>query len=469
MTVSPAITVIGCDGGPLSRPAAAALAAARCVAGAPRHLAVVALPDGVELVRFGAAEAGPPQAGDGGGASRQGGMTGRQPASARGGAASAMDAAISAILAHQGPVAVLASGDPGFFGIVRALVARGATPGVIPATSSVALAFARLGLPWEDALVLSAHGRAAQPVLAAALGCGKAAIFTAPGPTAGPERFIPALLAAGRLVYVAECLGAPGERVTRVTARQAEFADPNLVIALDPAGAAGAPGGARARDSDDRRARNGAARGRDVRGGHEPDGSARGARWMAGHLGAPDGWALPEDAFAHRDSMITKAEVRALVLARLGPGPGRTVWDIGSGSGSVAVECARFGAHVIAIEGDPAQCARIRANAAAHGVRLQLAEGHAPGVFAGLLPADAVFAGGGGDAALAAVAAAHPPRVVVALASVDRVRTVRDLLADEGYEVDGTALQASRLAALPGGSIRLAAANPVFVLWGNLR
>ena len=167
--------------------------------------------------------------------------------------------------------------------------------------------------------------------------------------------------------------------------------------------------------------------------------------------------------------MITKAEVRALVLARLGPGPGRTIWDIGSGSGSVAVECARFGAHAIAVEADAAQCARIRANAAAHGVRVQLAEGSAPDVFADLLPADAVFAGGGGDAALAGAAAAHPARIVVALASVDRVRTVRDLLAGQGYEVDGTAMQASRLAAFPGGSIRLAAANPVFVLWGNLR
>ncbi len=326
---------------------------------------------------------------------------------------------------------MLASGDPGFFGIVRALSARGAAPGVIPAISSVAVAFARLGMPWDDALVLSAHGRDARPVLAAALGCGKAAILTAPGPAAGPHRFIPPLLAAGRSVHVAECLGGPDERFSRVaTGPLPEFADPNIVIALD--------------------------------------GSAGGRRWMAGHQGAPAGWALPAAAFSHRDSMITKAEVRALVLARLGPGPGRTIWDIGSGSGSVAIECARFGAHAIAIEADPAQCARIRANAAAHGVRVQLREGSAPGAFAGLIGADAVFAGGGGDAALAAAAAARPARVVVALASVDRVRGVRDLLAGHGYLVEGTALQASRLATLPGGSIRLAAANPVFVLWGNL-
>ena len=54
---------------------------------------------------------------------------------------------------------MLASGDPGFFGIVRALRARKIEPRVIPATSSVTLAFARLGLDWDDALVISAHGR----------------------------------------------------------------------------------------------------------------------------------------------------------------------------------------------------------------------------------------------------------------------------------------------------------------------
>ena len=189
---------------------------------------------------------------------------------------------------------------------------------------------------------------------------------------------------------------------------------------------------------------------------------------MAGHRGAPAGWALPDEAFAHRDSMITKAEVRAVVLARLGPGLGRTVWDLGSGSGSVAVECARFGASVIAIEADPGQCARIEQNAAAHGVRVRLAEGRAPGILAGLPAPDALFAGGGDNAALgAALELGRPDRAVVTLASVDRVRTVSELLAGHGYGVVGLQLQASRLAGLPGGSLRLAAANPVFVLAGE--
>lgn len=417
------ITVIGCDGGPLRGAAATALAGARCVAGTRGHLGATELPSSADRVEFGsrpaAADPAVPQA-------------------------RSFDAALGAILSHPGPVAVLASGDPGFFGIVRALTERGARPTVIPAPSSVAVAFARLRLPWDDALVLSAHGRDPRPVLAAALGCAKAAILTAPGPDAGPRRFIPALLEAGRSVYVAERLGTPDERITELSAPAGHdltvFADPNVVVALDTA--------------------------------HAPDVS--GPRWMAGHLGAPDGWALPEDAFDHRDSMITKAEVRALVLARLGPGPGRTIWDVGAGSGSVAVECARFGAHVIAVESDPAQCARIRANAARHGVRVQIAEASAPHVFSappavGALPADAVFVGGGDDTVVGAAAEARPARIVVALASVDRVRVVRDLLTGHGYRVQGTALQASRLAPLPGGSLRLAAANPVFVLSGDRR
>jgi precorrin-6Y C5,15-methyltransferase (decarboxylating) len=190
------------------------------------------------------------------------------------------------------------------------------------------------------------------------------------------------------------------------------------------------------------------------------------ARWLAGHPGAPAGWALPEEDFEHRDSMITKMEVRALVLAKLGPGPGRTIWDVGAGSGSVAVECARFGAWAVAIESDPEQCARIRQNAARYGTLLRVVAGRAPGALAGLPAPDAVFAGGGDDDVLAAaVRAGRPSRVVVTLASVDRVRGVCQLLAGSGYRAGGSQIQAARLAGLPGGSLRLAAVNPVFVIW----
>jgi len=394
------VTVIGCDGRPLSPEATAVLGKAARVAGAARHLdaAGADLPPTTERIVI-----------------------------------KRLDDALDQIGAGPGPVAILASGDPGFFGIVRALRARGIQPAVIPAASSVALAFARLGLDWDDALVLSAHGREPRQVLAAALAHPKVAILTGPG-EAGPERLGTELLSAGRKVYVAERLGTGDESVTDLATRPAaRFGEPNILVAFDPA----APSA---------------------------------VRWLAGHPGAPHGWALPEEAFEHRDSMITKSEVRALVLSRLGPAPGRTIWDIGAGSGSVAVECARFGAWVIAVDSDPAQCARIRRNAASHGVYLRVREGRAPAVLADLPPADAVFAGGGDNEVLAAAARrARPERLVVTCASVDRVRAVRDLLAEHGYHADGTQLQASRLTALPGGSLRLAAANPVFVLWGERR
>ena len=408
------VTVIGCDGSPLTPAAASALAGASVVAGARRHLASVSVPPaaGVIVIQH-------------------------------------LDTALDAICAARGPAVVLASGDPGFFGIVRALRARGAEPVVLPAVSSVALSFARLGLDWADALVLSAHGRDLRPVLAAALAHPKTAILTGP-PEATAGQLRNALLAAGRTVYAAERLGTPDERVHDLTADPAAaVSDPHVLICLDPA----APGPA---------APGPAAPGPVASGARPPSP----ARWLAGHQGAPAGWALPEDAFEHRDSMITKAEVRALVLARLGPGPGRTVWDVGAGSGSVAVECARFGAWAVAIESDEGQCARIRRNAAAHGVRLQVVAGRAPDVLAGLPAPDAVFAGGGDDDVLAgAVKAGQPDRVVVTLASVDRVRGVTDLLTRAGYGAEGTQLQASRLAELPGGSLRLTALNPVFVIW----
>jgi precorrin-6B C5,15-methyltransferase / cobalt-precorrin-6B C5,C15-methyltransferase len=393
--------VIGCDGRPLLPAAVDAIAGAALVAGARRHLETVQVPPAAERVVI-----------------------------------NRLEVALDAICASRGPAAVLASGDPGFFGIVRALRARGITPEVIPAVSSVALAFGRLGLDWDDALVLSAHGRDVRPVRAAALAHPKVAILTGP-PGAGMGQLRSDLLAAGRKVYVAERLGAADERVRDLTQSPAgDVMDPHVLIALDPAvagpGAAGPP------------------------------------RWLAGHLGAPAGWAMPEESFEHRDSMITKSEVRALVLAKLGPGPGRIVWDVGAGCGSVAVECARFGAWAVAIEADPEQCARIRRNAAAHGVCLRVVAGRAPGVLAGLPEPDAMFVGGGDDGVLSdAVRTARPGRVVVTLASVDRVRSVGELLTGLGYRVAGSQVQAARLAGLPGGSVRLAAVNPVFVIWAD--
>ncbi|MDX3245168.1 precorrin-6y C5,15-methyltransferase (decarboxylating) subunit CbiE [Streptomyces sp. ME18-1-4] len=336
-------------------------------------------------------------------------------------------------------VVVLASGDPGFFGIVRALAERFGPDrlDVRPGVSSVAAAFARLGLTWDDAVVVSAHGRDPRTAVNVCRARPKVAVLTGPG--AGPAELGAALRHCARTLVVATALGDPErERVERVTPGDAAArdwgTDVSVVLSLD-----------------ETRLR-------------------AGARTVAGPEVPPAGWALDEAAFDHRDSMITKFEVRALALARLGPRLGDLVWDIGSGSGSVAVECARLGAAVSAVEKAADGVGRIRANARAHGVDVHAVHGTAPEALAGLDDPDAVFVGGGGRELpeIVGVCARRAQRtVVVAMAALDRVPAVRSALTDAGFGCDGVLLQSSRLAPLPGDVTRLAATNPVFLLWGT--
>ncbi|MEU1596067.1 precorrin-6y C5,15-methyltransferase (decarboxylating) subunit CbiE [Streptomyces sp. NPDC005708] len=338
-------------------------------------------------------------------------------------------------------VVVLASGDPGFFGIVRVLAERFGPErlDVWPGVSSVAAAFARIGLPWDDAVVVSAHGRELRTAVNVCRARPKVAVLTGPG--AGPAELGAALARARteRVLVVAGALGDPrSEQVERVTPEQAATRDwgtaVNVVLCLDASRATGP------------------------------------VRTVAGAPSGPSGWALEEDAFAHRDSMITKFEVRALALARLGPRLGDLVWDVGAGSGSVAVECARLGAAVSAVEKTPDGVERIRANAAVHGVDVHVVHGVAPAALDALADPDAVFVGGGGrelPAVVTACAARARRTVVVAMAALDRVPAARGALVAAGFSCDGVLLQSSRLAPLPGEVTRLAAANPVFLLWGT--
>lgn len=395
------ITVIGFDGSPLTGRAAEALAAASLVVGGARHLAAVPVPTQARTVVLGSLE--------------------------RGMAELARDA--------TGRAVVVASGDPGFFGIVRALRAAGHEPVVLPAVSSVAQAFARVGVPWDDALVVSTHGRdPAHQLTWAANVCrshGKVAVLTGPG--AGPAELGAMLTGTYRTLHVLTNLGTDSEEWLDCSPEEAalrSWSEPNVVISL-------APGDTRAA-----------------------------ARWLAGTDPAPAQWALPEHEFLHRDSMVTKAEIRALVLARLGPGLGRCVWDVGAGSGSIAVECARFGAYAVAVERDPEACARIEANAGTHDVDVAVVCGEAPAALQGLPDPDAVFVGGGGVPAVVAAAGRRPARLVATFAAVDHALAARAELRRRGYTVDGVQLAANRFADLPDDSVRFAATNPVFVVWG---
>ena len=344
--------------------------------------------------------------------------------------------ALAAIRAHPGDVAVLASGDPGFFGIVRALRCAGIEPVVTAGVSAVARAYARVGLPWDDAVVVSAHGRDPRIAVNACRALRNVAVLTGPG--SGPAELGAALAGWERTLIVAERLGDPDERLTRCTPAQAAtrtWTDPNVMIAID----------------ERRPARDGAPP-------HNQPASPPAA-----------GWALPENAYAHRDSMLTKWEVRAAVLARLRPTLGTLIWDVGAGSGSVAVECAGHHAAVIAIDADPAACEFVAENAHTHGVDVRVVAGRAPDVYPDLPDPDAAFLGGGGSTALAGVISRRPATIVATFAAIDRLLAARSALHDNGYAVEGSQLAAARLTDLPDGGVRLAATNPVFLLTGTRR
>lgn len=354
------------------------------------------------------------------------------------GAVSWPDALARVVAAARGGqiCVVVASGDPGFFGVVRSLRRAGLDVRAWPGVSSVAEAFASIGRSWEDATVVSAHGRPADPALAAVRTLPKVAALT--GPQAPAELFVDALREAGRDVWVAERLGHSDERVRHGADCTPPYAEPNVVLGLE-IDSCGDPG--------------------DIHGGE--------ARWRSGHDPVPDGWALPEGDFEHRDSMVTKTEVRALALARLAPRVGQTLWDVGAGSGSVAIECARFGADVIAVERDREQCDRLRRNAQRHGVRVEVMAGSAPAALTSLRLPHAVFVGGGGPEVVEHVAGlASPRRVVVALAAVERVAPAMDALGRHNFSVEGVQVHASRLTLLPDGTHRLAATNPVTLVAG---
>lgn len=262
--------------------------------------------------------------------------------------------------AHRGRrIAVVASGDPMFFGIGTTLVRLlgAAAVRVLPSASSVSLACARLGWPLDEIEVISAVGRPLESVHPALLPGRRLLVLAADADT-GPR--LAALVSArgypGAPMALLERLGAADERIVRTIAAQwTEAAHDTLaIVAVECV------------DTD-----------------------------LAPLLPRTPG--LPDDAFEH-DGQITKRELRALSLAGLAPVPGQLLWDVGSGSGSVAIEWMRChpANRAVAIEPRADRRDRIARNAAALGVpALQIVAGFAPDALAGLATPDAVFVGGG--------------------------------------------------------------------------
>ncbi|MCQ0022008.1 precorrin-6y C5,15-methyltransferase (decarboxylating) subunit CbiE [Streptomyces somaliensis DSM 40738] len=322
-----------------------------------------------------------------------------------------LDLAAHRIAGHRGTAVVLADGDPGFFGVLRTLrdPRHGLEVEVVPAVSSVAAAFARAGTPWDDARVVVAHTRTLRRAVNVCRAHPKVAVLTSPG--AGPAELALMLDGVHRTFVICEALGTDHEQVTVLTSDKAAdltWRDPNVVIAI---------------------------------GGPAPAGGG----WLMGpDPGRVRGWGLAPEAYDDGPAPPgtgEAGELRAAQLARLGPRVGDLVWDIGTGSGAFAAEAARFGAAVIAVDADPAACARAEAAARRLGVQLQVVAGRAPHVLERLPEPDVVRVGGGGADVVAACADRRPERIVTHAGTRDEAEAVCAALAAGGYAVECVLLQ----------------------------
>jgi len=187
---------------------------------------------------------------------------------------------------------------------------------------------------------------------------------------------------------------------------------------------------------------------------------------------------LPDDAFAQRrpnKGLITKSEVRAVSLYSLRLKRDSVVWDIGAGTGSVALEAAWIASQgrVFAIERDNESLSLLRQNVDSLGAgNVQVVEGEAPQALETLEDPDAVFIGGSGGqlqeiVSLVGERLAPGGMVVANIIALDRASEAHKLMNDMGLLTNMTMVSATRGKALPDGSTRLEALNPVFIITGQ--
>jgi len=333
-------------------------------------------------------------------------------------------------------VVVLASGDPMFYGVGRRLVkAVGAQHTVVhPNISSVAAAFARIKEPWDDAGVVSLHGRQNENRLLKALEEeNKIAVFTDP-------KNNPAWLAARLMknqffnykMCVLEALGANSEKVrwyTLAEAAKLEFADPNMVILKR---------------------------------------SSIGVKdTMPLSLGAPDSW------YDHQKGLITKSEIRAITLSKLCLATEHILWDLGAGSGSVSVEAGLMikKGQIFAIEKNAERVAQIKDNQKRFGIsNLTVIQADLPQGLEKIPRPDRVFIGGGGRQLKAIITAAarylRPEGVmVINTVLIPSVETARATLEKLQFKTELIQVQINRSRPMPWAA-RLEASNPVWIVTG---
>jgi precorrin-6Y C5,15-methyltransferase (decarboxylating) len=330
-------------------------------------------------------------------------------------------------------IVLLASGDPSFFGLGSSLlnILPPEETLLFPQVSVLQSAFARARLAWHDAHFVSAHARPLAEVIGCAKRFRKLGVLTDPRNTSA--RIAACLLAAGIRdcrAIVFENLGEANETMldARLSALvEKSFADLNVLLL------------------------------------------EQGDDWRPAPLIAP----RPDDAYAHRNGLITKADIRALCLSRLALRETDVVWDIGAGSGAVSIEMAEqaWRGQVIAIEKDPECLTYLRENVARFGIlNMDIVDGIAPAALVDLPAPNAVFIGGSGgqlEAILNCVEkfAAPACRLTATFALLENMLQAHQWIKRAGWNPYLTQAQLSYGASVADGT-RLSPSNPIFILSG---
>ena len=339
---------------------------------------------------------------------------------------------LDAILGQQGGCVVVFSGDAGFYSGARRLLPllaqRGIPVQVLPGVSSVQLFAARLGRPWQDWELVSAHGVDCNVI--GAVSRGKPAFFLTGG-ALGPGELCRMLADAGLgflPVAVGENLAGRVETITTspgAALAGRSFASLSVLLA-EPA-----------------------------------------PRFERRSPGLPDGM------FVRGQAPMTKQEVRAAALAKLGVRPGDTLWDVGAGTGSVSVELALAAprGRVYAVECGEEACALIRDNRQKFSAwNLHRVEGKAPQALRDLPAPDGVFIGGTKGAMadiVDAVLSKNPAaRICISAIALETLSAAVSALTARGLEAQAVQIAVSRTRA--AGSLHLLmGGNPTFLITGN--
>nr|WP_315238992.1 precorrin-6y C5,15-methyltransferase (decarboxylating) subunit CbiE [uncultured Albidiferax sp.] len=321
---------------------------------------------------------------------------------------------ISPVLALRGrAVAVLASGDPFWFGAGGSLASH-LVPGewqAFPAPSTFSLAASRLAWRLESVHCFGLHAAPFARTRSALHSGAQLLCLLRDGPAVRDfAQWLTQQGCGASNVWVLEALGGPRERIRQSAASLLDFADIQSPVAV--------------------------------------------AVQVSGSLGLPHTPGLPDGGFAH-DGQITKSPIRALTLSALAPRPGEHLWDLGAGSGSVSVEWCLAGGSSSAVEQHAERVANIRANAASFGVdhRLNMYHGATQDLLAGLPTPSAIFVGGGFDTALFGSLQTVAPtgcRLVVNAVTLETEFALLQLHAQHG----GTLLRIELAQATPLGRMR---------------